>query len=129
MNSSERLLTAFRRGTPDRVPVATWLSLKLLHQITGQVPRQFLDRFAEDPNGSIIKIQADLGLDPILLTFSELEDEVTSWPRRLFRWQPEAFENWKIESEVSDRSDDSLTVRRTITTPEGVLTSAYRQER
>jgi hypothetical protein len=128
MNSSERLLTAFHRGTPDRVPVATWLSLKLLHQITGQKPKQFLDRFASDPNGSIIKIQEDLGFDPILLTFSELEDEVTGWPRRFARWAPEAFENWQIKTEVTDRSDDAVTVQRTITTPEGVLTSAYRQE-
>jgi Uroporphyrinogen decarboxylase (URO-D) len=129
MNSSERLLTAFRRGTPDRVPVATWLSLRLLDQITGQSPKKFLDRFATDPNGSIVKIQEDLGFDPILLTFSELEDEVIDWPNRLLRWQPEAFENWKIHSEVVEKSDDSVTVRRTITTPEGQLTSAYRRER
>ena len=46
MNSPERLLSAFRRETPDRVPVATWLSLRLLDQITGQSPKKFLDRFA-----------------------------------------------------------------------------------
>ena len=129
MNSSQRLLTAFRRETPDRVPVATWLSLRLLDQLTGQSPKKFLDRFASDPNGSIVKIQEDLGFDPILLTFSELEDEVVDWPNRLLRWQPEAFENWRIQSEVTEKSDDSVTVRRTITTPEGVLTSAYRRER
>jgi uroporphyrinogen-III decarboxylase len=129
MNSAQRLLTAFRRGTPDRVPVATWLSLRLLDQLTGQSPKKFLDRFASDPNGSIVKIQEDLGFDPILLTFSELEDEVVDWPNRLLRWQPEAFENWKIQSEVTEKSEDSVTVRRTITTPEGQLTSAYRRER
>ena len=57
MNSQERLLTAFQRGTPDRVPVATWLSLKLLDEITGQAPRQFLDSFVDDPGNTIIKIQ------------------------------------------------------------------------
>jgi len=129
MNSPQRLLTAFRRATPDRVPVATWLSLRLLDQLTGQSPKKFLDRFASDPNGSIIKIQADLGFDPILLTFSELEDEVIDWPNRLLRWQPEAFENWRIQSELVEQSEDSVTVRRTITTPEGQLTSAYRRER
>ncbi len=129
MNSSERLLSAFRRETPDRVPVATWLSLKLLSQITGQSPKKFLDRFADDPTGSIVKIQEDLGLDPILITFSELEDEVIGWPARFFRWAPEAFENWKVKTEIAERSDDSVTVRRTVSTPEGQLTSAYRRER
>jgi hypothetical protein len=129
MNSQERLLTVFQRGTPDRVPVATWLSLRLLDQITGQAPRQFLDGFVDDPGGTIIKIQEDLGLDPIVLTFSELEDEVIDWPRRLFRWMPEAFENWQVKTEITGRDSDAITVRRTITTPEGQLRSEYRRER
>ena len=116
MNSSERLLSAFRRETPDRVPVATWLSLRFLSQLTGQAPKKFLDRFADDPSGSIAKIQADLGLDPIVITFSELEDEVIGWPSRFFRWQPEACENWKVQTAVVERSDDSVTVQRTVTT-------------
>jgi hypothetical protein len=76
MKSTERLMMAFRHGTPDRVPVATWLSLKLLEQITGESPRQFLNRAVADPLNSIVQIQEDLGLDPIIITFSELEDEV-----------------------------------------------------
>ena len=72
MNSSERLLAAFRREIPDRVPVATWISLKVLEQITGQSPRKFLKRFADDPVNSIVKLQADLGFDPIFITFSFL---------------------------------------------------------
>ena len=129
MNSQERLLIALQGGTPDRVPVATWLSLQLLEKITGQPPRKFLDGFVEDPANTIIKIQEDLGLDPILITFSELEDEVIDWPRRSFRWVPEAFENWRVETEVTNRDSDSVAVRRTITTPEGKLFSAYRRER
>ncbi len=129
MNSSERLLCAFRRETPDRVPVATWLSLRFLNQLTGQSPKKFLDRFAQDPADSIVKIQEDLGLDPILITFSELEDEVTGWPSRFFRWEPEAFENWHVETTLTEQSDDSVTVQRTVTAPSGQLTSAYRRER
>lgn len=129
MNSQERLLTAFQRGTPDRVPVATWLSLRLLDQITGQAPKQFLDSFVEDPGNSIIKIQENLGLDPIVLTFSELEDEVIDWPRRLFRWQPEAFEQWQVHTQITGQDGDAPTVRRTITTPAGQLASEYRRER
>lgn len=129
MNSAQRLLTVFRRGVPDRVPAATWISLKVLEQITGQPPRRFLTRFADDPVDSIIKIQENLGLDPIVLTFSELEDEVIDWPARYLRWAPEAFENWRVQTEVIDREDDAVTVRRTITTPEGQLTSAIRRER
>ncbi len=129
MNSQERLLTAFQRGTPDRVPVATWLSLKLLDQITGQTSKQFLDGFAADPNETIIKIQENLGLDPILLTFSEYEDEVIDWPGRFFHWMPDAFENWQVKTEITDRDSDSVGVRRTITTPAGQLSSAYRRER
>jgi uroporphyrinogen decarboxylase len=129
MNSAERLLTAFRRGTPDRVPVATWLSLKFLDQLTGQSPRQFLNGVVDDPQGTIIKVQEELGLDPIVITFSELEDEVIDWPRRLFRWAPEAFEKWRVATEIIDQDSDAVGVRRTITTPEGQLTSTYRQER
>lgn len=129
MNSAERLMTVFRRGTPDRVPVTSWLSLKLLEQITGQAPRQFLTRFVEDPGGSIISIQENLGLDPIILTFSELEDEVIDWSRRFLRWDPAAFENWRVEIEVGEKDEDAAIVRRKITTPEGTLTSAYRRER
>jgi len=129
MNSQERLLIALQGGTPDRVPVATWLSLRLLDQITHQSPRQFLDSFVEDPGGTIIKIQEDLGLDPILLTFSELEDEVIDWPRRSFCWTPEAFEQWQVKTEITARDSDSVGVQRTITTPKGQLTSAYRGER
>ena len=129
MNSQERLLTAFQGGTPDRVPVATWLSLVLLDQITGQAPRQFLDSFVDDPSNTVIKIQEDLGLDPIVITFSELEDEVIDWPRRLFRWQPEAFAQWQVDAQITGLDGDAPTVRRTITTPEGQLTSEYRRER
>lgn len=129
MNSRERLLTAFQGGVPDRAPVATWLSLKFLNQITGQAPRQFLDRFVDDPVESIIKIQEGFGFDPIFVSFSELEDEVVDWPARFFRWAPEAFENWQIDVEVIERDSDSETVRRTVTTPKGQLTSMYRQER
>lgn len=129
MNSKERLMTAFRRGQPDRVPVTSWLSLKLLEQITGQAPKQFLSRFAEDPVNSIIKIQQDLGLDPIILTFSELEDEVIDWPGRFFKWDPAAFENWRVELTAGERDDDATLMYRKITTPEGVLTSGYRRER
>ena len=129
MNSQERLLTAFRRGTPDRVPVATWLSLKLLDEITGQAPKQFLDRVVEDPSSTIIKIQEDLGLDPIVITFSELEDEVIDWPRRLFQWQSEAFAQWQVHIETGNGDGDAPVIHRTITTPEGQLTSEYRRER
>lgn len=122
-------MTAFRRGTPDRVPVATWISLKVFEQITGQPPRVFLDQFAHDPLNSVVKIQENLGLDPLILTFSELEDEVIDWPARFFRWDPAAFENWHVKTEIVSRDEDSVTVQRTITTPEGQLTSAYRRER
>lgn len=129
MNSTERLCTVFQRGTPDRVPVAPWLALPLLEKITGQAPRTFLSHFAQDPLNSIVKIQENLGLDPIILTFCEFEDEVIDWPRRFLRWQPEAFENWQVHTEIAERDSDSVTVRRTVTTPEGTLTSAYRRER
>lgn len=129
MNSTERLCTVFQRGTPDRVPVAPWLALPLLEKITGQAPRTFLTRFAQDPLNSIVKIQENLGLDPIILTFCEFEDEVIDWPRRFLRWHPDAFENWQVRTEIAERDSDSVTVRRTVTTPEGTLTSAYRRER
>ena len=129
MNSNERLLTAFRGGTPDRVPVSPWISLQMFDAITGESPKQFLDRFVDDPCNSVIKIQEDLGLDPIVLTFQEFEDEVVDWPRRYLKWAPEAFENWRVETKISDRDGNNYTVHRTITTPEGKLTSAYRAER
>lgn len=80
MNSRDRLLTAFRGGTPDRVPVATWFGLPLLHRVTGQTPGQMFDAWTADPCNTIIALQEAWGFDPILITFNELEDEVINWP-------------------------------------------------
>jgi hypothetical protein len=73
MDCLERIATALQGQEPDRVPVIAPLGLSYLRQLLG--PGPLFDRFVEDPLGTIIKVQEDLGLDPVIYTYSELEGE------------------------------------------------------
>jgi uroporphyrinogen-III decarboxylase len=83
----------------------------------------------EDPVGTIVKVQEDLGLDPVIYTYSELEGEVLDWPASLFNWPEDASRDWRIEEELAGQGPGYRDVQRRITTPEGILSSRYRQER
>ena len=86
MKTAERTRIAFQRGTPDRVPVHCWLGLPLIKKLR-RPDQTFLDLFElwiDDPMGSIVKMQQDLGLDPMITTYSQHIGEHEIWPRMLF---------------------------------------------
>ena len=78
--------------------------------------------------GSIVKMQQDLGLDPMITTYSQHIGEHEIWPRMLF---PRPFETdtWVETFEETDRGDGlARTTTHTIRTPDGDLDYSYRTE-
>ena len=129
MNSVERITAAFTGQLPDRVPVASWLSLPLIRRLVPDTsPSELFGRWIEDPCGSIIALQEDLGLDPIVITWSEHLGEGHLWPAKLFRWPDEALETWREQKQTLDRGPGFRVVRHVVTTPEGELSWTYRVE-
>lgn len=128
MNSYERFLAAMRGDVPDRVPVSCWLGLPYLLEVTPQAT-SYTDLFklwVEDPLGSIVTVQEELGLDPMILTYTEHVGEVHTFPSLLFSWPQEATEAWREHREVLNREASHHVVRRVIHTPDGDLHYTYR---
>ena len=91
MKIAERTRIAFERGTPDRVPIHCWLGLPLIKKLkpAEKTMTDLLNWWIDDPMGSIVKMQQDLGLDPMITTYSQHIGEHEIWPRMLF---PRPFE-------------------------------------
>ena len=102
MNTAERTRIAFERGTPDRVPIHCWLGLPLIRELKpkDKSMTDMLEWWIDDPMGSIVKMQQDLGLDPMITTYSQHIGEHEIWPRMLF---PRPFETdtWDEKFHVS----------------------------
>ncbi len=129
MNSVERIETAFRKGTPDRVPVVFRLALRFLKNDLLHSPpaiSKLYDAWIEDPVNTIVKTQEDLGLDPIIVTASLHPGEWEVWPRRLMSYPEDATETWRERTEVIEVESDSRTLRVAIDTPRGPLSYVYR---
>ena len=77
--------------------------------------------------GSIVKMQQDLGLDPMITTYSQHIGEHEIWPRMLF---PRPFETdtWVETFEVTGRGDGWREHTHQIRTPDGDLDYSYRTE-
>lgn len=130
MDSPERFLAAMRGEDVDRVPVACWLGLPLLLQITpGAASYSDLFRlYVEDPL-AIVAVQQRLGLDPIVLSHSEHPGEVITYPRMMLQWPKQTVADWQERKEVLSQEADHRVVRRTVTTPDGELWYTYRQDK
>jgi uroporphyrinogen decarboxylase len=127
MNSVERITIAFNRGQPDRVPVVARLSLPFARKMAPEISvLDLYDIWIEDPVGSIINMQEELGLDPIVITASLHRGFWEFWPNKIFGWPKEALENWREEERVIDRGPDFKTIQTVIATPEGKLSYTYR---
>ena len=129
MKTAERTRIAFQRGVPDRVPIHCWLGLPLIKKLRAP-DKSFLDLFQDwidDPMGSIVKMQQDLGLDPMITTYSQHIGEHEIWPRMLF---PRPFETdtWKETFHVSATGQGWREHTHLITTPDGDLDYSYRTE-
>jgi uroporphyrinogen decarboxylase len=129
MNTAERTRTAFQRGTPDRVPIHCWLGMPLIDKLT-PADKSVLDLFEwwiDDPMDSIVKMQQDLGLDPMITTYSQMIGEMEVWPRMLFP-RPDETDTW-VETMEERASDGWRELVHTVRTPDGDLDYSYRVEK
>ncbi len=129
MKTAERTRIAFQRGIPDRVPVHCWLGLPLIHQKkpAGSTMMDMFERWIDDPMGSIVQMQRDLGLDPMITTYSQHIGEHEIWPRMLFP-RPLINENWEETIEVIEEGEGYTVRGHKIKTPAGDLEYSYRTE-
>ncbi len=77
--------------------------------------------------GSIVKMQQDLGLDPMITTYSQHIGEHEIWPRMLFP-RPYETDTWVETFEVTGSGDGWREHSHTIRTPDGDLDYSYRTE-
>jgi hypothetical protein len=128
MNTAERTRTAFQRGIPDRVPIHCWLGLPLIEKLQPAGGKSILELFEwwiDDPVNSIVKLQKDLGLDPMITTYSQMIGEVEVWPRMLAP-RPNETDTWIETIEERERGSDWREIAHTIKTPDGDLDYSYR---
>jgi hypothetical protein len=129
MKTAERTRIAFERGTPDRVPIHCWLGLPLIRELKpkDKSMTDMLEWWIDDPMGSIVKMQQDLGLDPMITTYSQHIGEHEIWPRMLF---PRPFETdtWDEKFHVSATGEGWREHTHLIKTPDGDLDYTYRTE-
>ena len=129
MKTAERTRIAFQRGTPDRVPVHCWLGLPLIKKLrpANKTTTDMLHWWIDDPMGSIVKMQQDLGLDPMITTYSQHIGEHEIWPRMLFP-RPFETETWVETFDVSGQGEGWREHSHQIRTPDGDLNYSYRTE-
>lgn len=129
MKTAERTRIAFQRGTPDRVPVHCWLGLPLIHQLKpkSSTMMDMFELWIDDPMGSIVQMQRDLGLDPMITTYSQHIGEHEIWPRMLFP-RPLSVDNWEEKIKVLEEGEGYRIQGHTIRTPDGDLDYSYRTE-
>jgi uroporphyrinogen decarboxylase-like protein len=129
MKTAERTRIAFARGTPDRVPIHCWLGLPLIRELKpkDKSMTDMLEWWIDDPMGSIVQMQQDLGLDPMITTYSQHIGEHEIWPRMLF---PRPFETdtWSEKFHVSATGEGWREHTHLIKTPDGDLDYSYRTE-
>jgi hypothetical protein len=129
MKTAERTRVAFERGTPDRVPIHCWLGLPLIRELKpkDKSMTDMLEWWIDDPMGSIVQMQQDLGLDPMITTYSQHIGEHEIWPRMLF---PRPFETdtWDEKFQVTATGEGWREHTHLIKTPDGDLDYSYRTE-
>jgi hypothetical protein len=130
MNVVERTKIAFtRRGVPDRVPIHSWLGLPLIRDLKPKDKSMYemLEWWIDDPVGSIVKMQLDLGMDPMIATMGHHIGEHEVWPRMLFP-RPYETDKWVETYEVSGKGEGWREFQHQIHTPDGNLDYSYRVE-
>ncbi|MFW6070147.1 MAG: uroporphyrinogen decarboxylase family protein [bacterium] len=131
MNVIERTYSAFTRtGLPDRVPVHAWLGLSFIRTLE---PREYsmvqlFERWIDDPVGTLVRYQEELGLDPLITTYSKHIGEIEVWPRMLFSYDDRATAQWNEEIREVERTAVSRTVEHRIETPSGSGSYTHRTE-
>jgi hypothetical protein len=125
VTTAERTRLAFERRTPDRVPVHAWLGLTLIEELSppGQTTLERFQDWIDDPLGSIVRIQRELGLDPMITTYNQHVGELEVWARMLFP-RPFETETWVETYTVAAEPDGHRFFHR-IRTPDGDLDYSY----
>lgn len=130
MKVAERTRMMFTRsGIPDRVPVHSWLGLPLIRELKPKEKSMYemLQWWIEDPMASIVKMQEDLGMDPMITTYSQHIGEHEIWPRMLFP-RPYETDTWEEKYEQTASGDGWREFQHDIRTPDGDLDYSYRIE-
>jgi uroporphyrinogen decarboxylase len=130
MKVAERTRTAFTRdGIPDRVPIHSWLGLPYIRERKPEEKSMYdmLQWWIDDPMNSIVKMQQDLGLDPMITTYGQHIGEAEVWPRMLFP-RPMETDSWQETMQESARGEGWREFQHTIRTPDGDLDYSYRIE-
>ena len=131
MNTAERTRMVFTRsGIPDRVPIHAWLGLPLIKEKfkpQDKTMYQMLEWWIDDPLGSTVKMQQDLGLDPMITTYSQHIGEIEIWPRMLLP-RPIRTDNWEETIVEIGRGEGWREQQHSIRTPAGDLDYSYRTE-
>lgn len=129
MKVAERTRIAFSRGIPDRVPIHSWLGLPLIRTLKPENKSmvEMLEWWIDDPLGSIVKMQQDVGLDPMITTYSQHIGEVEIWPRMLIP-HPLETDTWHETLFERARGEGWREHQHHIHTPAGDLDYSYRTE-
>lgn len=128
MTTAERTRIAFQRGTPDRVPIHCWLGMPLIYKLAPETPViELFESWIDDPMGSIVKMQQDLGLDPMITTYSQMIGEMEVWPRMLFP-RPHETDTW-VETIEEHIGEGWRELSHTVRTPNGDIDYSYRVEK
>lgn len=131
MKTAQRTrLTFTRQGLPDRVPVHCWLGLPYIREHLKPKNKSMLNMLAwwiDDPLGTLVKMQQNLGLDPMITTYSQHIGEQEIWARQLLP-RPLETDTWHETITVSAHGPDWRVHQHVIRTPDGDLDYSYRTE-
>ncbi len=124
MNVVERYRAAFTGEPIDRVPVCAWLGLPLLARELRKSSLAVLREAVEDPL-PLIRLQEQLGLDPIVVTVDDRWFSMHAYWRLLCGYPAEALKNWQVCFEHTDQGDGFTNYLWTAQTPAGPITWGY----
>lgn len=131
LKTAERTRLVFtRRGLPDRVPVHCWIGLPYIKQHFKPENKSMLDllhAWIDDPLATLVKMQQELGLDPLITTYSQHIGEMEIWPRLLFP-RPLETANWQETITIAAQGEGWREHQHQIKTPAGDLDYSYRTE-
>lgn len=124
MDTLERFRAVFEGRPVDRPPVCGWIALPLMERLMGASSAlNVLERLVEDPL-TVVRVQEDLGLDPILVTVDDRWFSMHHYWRMLYRLPEEAQETWRVASRT-EPNGDFTRYHFTASTPGGDLAWSY----
>ncbi len=74
---------------------------------------------------TLVELQENLGLDPIVVTVDDRWFSMHNYWRFLYSWAPEGLENWQVQHRITDRGRDFVTHEFVVDTPDGTLDWSY----